>query len=144
MVNGTCVSEELVPKFISGWSEGYAATIVRISYTIDPFSHLGQDWMRQLRAVTGSGMPTARTGNTYYITSEGANEMDAAEQTFDKFPLMLGLMMSAVLVRIAPGCPNSDCARIQSTQFPLLSPPPRTGTCVRVRVHMPYGRGHKY
>ena len=100
MVNGTCVSEQLVPKFIGGWSTGYTATTVRVSYRIDPFSQTGQDWMRQLRNATGSGAPTARTGSTYHITSEAANEMDAAQETLNSFPLMLGLMMTAVLVLI--------------------------------------------
>ena len=102
MVNGTCVSDELVPKFIGGWSEdgSYAATTVLVTYRIDPFGRAGQDWMQQLRNATGSGAPTARTGNVYHITSEGATEMDAARETFERFPLMIGLMMTAVLVLI--------------------------------------------
>ena len=100
MVNGTCVAEELVPKAIGGWSKGFTATKVMVTYRIDPFTKTGQEWMTSLRNATGNGKPTKETGSTYHITSEGANQMDAATETFNQFPLMIGLMMSVVLVLI--------------------------------------------
>jgi len=67
-----------------------------INYQIDPFSTEGQEWITRLRVAVSEKSHIAK----WYITGEGPNQMDAADETFARFPLMIVLMMISVMVLI--------------------------------------------
>jgi uncharacterized membrane protein YdfJ with MMPL/SSD domain len=96
ILNGSCTTPDAPGP--GKWSAGFKATQVMISYKIDPFTTQGQDWLNQLRNVSGN--QTEQATGTYYIVSEGANQMDAVQSVFNHFALMIGLMMGAVLLVI--------------------------------------------
>ena len=105
ILNGSCVSGF---AGLGAWADDYAAVTVLVNYKIDPFTQVGQKWIRQLRNATGGGGDGLSTGR-YFIASEGANQMDAAAETFSHLPLMIGLMMAAVRPLIYNDVPSQTC-----------------------------------
>jgi len=84
------------------WShEGgpYSATIVTISYRIDPFSTEGSKWIDALRE--GTSMQHMREIASWEILGVGAIQKDAAKASFDRLPLMVTVMMLVVFVVIS-------------------------------------------
>jgi len=79
------------------YNSDHTATTVRISYQVDPFSKVGQDWIIQLRDAASLHSDVG----TWYITGEGAIQMDVANETFAALPTMIAAMMCVVLVLIA-------------------------------------------
>ena len=108
--NGTCVTNGGVmgaaAALLGGgggnsqWSNvggNYSATKVSIAYPIDPFSSEGQAWIVKLREAF---KPHAAAVGTFYLGGEGPIQMDVANKTFGRFPLMIALMMIVVIVLI--------------------------------------------
>jgi len=77
----------------------YSATIVSISYPIDPFTTQGQKWITLMRNAFSDS--SAKNVADWYIVGAGPTQMDASDMTFDKLPFMIGLMMCVVFVVIA-------------------------------------------
>eukprot|EP00929_Paragymnodinium_shiwhaense_P067847 TRINITY_DN34100_c0_g1_i10.p1 TRINITY_DN34100_c0_g1~~TRINITY_DN34100_c0_g1_i10.p1 ORF type:complete len:286 (+),score=19.69 TRINITY_DN34100_c0_g1_i10:331-1188(+) len=97
ILNGTCS-----PLGIGQWSHTpgeYNATKVSVSYAIDPFSASGQAWLTRLRDAIQKVGNSDDVG-TWYMYGEAANQMDISNMTFDRVPLMVGLMMCVVLAII--------------------------------------------
>jgi len=94
MINGKCTSMGL-----GSWSKvggDYSATEVMISYSVDPFSTEGQNWITRMR----NALAKQTSVGSWYLAGEGPNQMDAANETFKAFPLMISLMMVVVLILI--------------------------------------------
>ena len=76
----------------SAWSHvggNYSATKVSITYQIDPFSSDGQAWILLMRASLSTHM-TASLADSWHVGGEGPIQMDVADKTFGRFPLMIG------------------------------------------------------
>merc|ERR1711970_839828 len=56
----------------------------------------GQAWIQLLRTAVSSHNDLA----LWQVTGEGVNQMDVSQRTFDRFPLMIALMMGTVLLVI--------------------------------------------
>jgi uncharacterized membrane protein YdfJ with MMPL/SSD domain len=97
ILDGTCQTGGLGKWNSAG--HPYAATIVTISYPIDPFSPMGQQWITALRTAVNT--PSARQLASWYVYGGGPVQMDAAGLTFARLPLMVSLMMCVVFVVIA-------------------------------------------
>jgi len=61
---------------------------------MDPFSADGQTWTKSMRTAS-AGYDSV---GTFYFPGQGPTQMDAADKTFDKYPLMICMMMLVVLV----------------------------------------------
>merc|ERR1711972_1211715 len=72
------------------------ATQISMTYQVDPFSSMGQEWVKRLRRATSKHSEVGR----WHVSGEGPTQMDAAAITFAKFPLMIFLMMLVVFVLI--------------------------------------------
>lgn len=78
------------------YNPDHTATLVRISYRVDPFSRDGQHWIVHLRDATAEHPGVG----TWYVTGEGPTQMDVANKTFNALPTMIAAMMCVVLVLI--------------------------------------------
>jgi uncharacterized membrane protein YdfJ with MMPL/SSD domain len=100
ILNGKCATQMPLP--LGTWSnEGgpYSATMVSISYQIDPFSTQGGVWIEALR----DGIQTKEISDVaqWYVYGVGPIQMDVANLTFSRLPLMVGVMMAIVFIVIA-------------------------------------------
>jgi uncharacterized membrane protein YdfJ with MMPL/SSD domain len=100
ILNGQCQTSG--SSTFGKWNSGgdpYSATIVQISYQIDPFAAQGLEWIQALRDA--ADMPSAKKVASWYVQGTGPIQMDASNLTFERLPLMVGLMMSVVFVVMA-------------------------------------------
>lgn len=95
IVGGQCIPMMGMSQW-SNVSHFYSATQVQITYPIDPFTSEGQAWVSNMRDAFAKHSDVA----TWHLQGAGPEQMDAAHETFNAFPFMLGLMMIVVLVLI--------------------------------------------
>merc|ERR1712129_79344 len=77
------------------WSSiggSYSATEVMINYQLDPFAADGQAWISRLRQA----LEAHHDFGSWFVFGEGPSQMDVADKTYARFPVMIALMMCAV------------------------------------------------
>jgi len=98
ILNGRCQTTPGPGKWNTG-GVPHTATLVMISYPIDPFSTQGQKWIAALREAIDT--PSAKAVASWYVYGTGPVQIDASQATFDRFPIMVAMMMCVVFVVIA-------------------------------------------
>lgn len=96
-MGGTCMPPGQAETSMLEWStvDGpYSATVVMISYKLDPFSPRGRAWLKRLKAATANYSSVGE----WYIDGEAPRQMDMANAAFGHFPMMICLMLGVVFV----------------------------------------------
>jgi uncharacterized membrane protein YdfJ with MMPL/SSD domain len=98
ILDGSCLPAK-VGNAMGQWSHvggKYAATQIRITYAIDPFSTEGQKWIIRLRKAIDTR--EARNLGSWYVTGAAPIQMDVSNATFARLPFMIALMMGVVII----------------------------------------------
>mmetsp|Transcript_1548 Transcript_1548/g.4369 ORF Transcript_1548/g.4369 Transcript_1548/m.4369 type:complete len:913 (+) Transcript_1548:296-3034(+) len=94
------VEASLMDKLAQQYNNAAAtATKVSVQIALDPFSKEGKEWIHQMRdAMARHQTVDGVEVGSMYLTGTAPQQWDAADATFAKFPLMIGLVVLAIFV----------------------------------------------
>jgi len=96
MMAGLCMDSQASYDKTFWSADNNSATKVSIQFQIDPFSSTGSEWTKALRKAVAK----QHSLGDWYVYGQGPTQMDVADKTFGRLPLMVALMMGIVVLII--------------------------------------------